>query len=97
MPYINDAIGFSEAFRAKVSCALMSTSNHVPSGVIARRIVCIISNGWVMSWMQSNVVMNSTDPSAGSGSTRGSWNDTFAAAASTRFSSARASAKWLMS
>ena len=30
--------------------------------------------GWVMSWMQSNVVTTSTEPSSGSGSSRGSTN-----------------------
>ena len=49
----------------------MSTSSHVPSSRSAARMAAIISWGWVMSWMQSNVVTRSTDPSDGSGSCRG--------------------------
>ena len=45
MPYINGAIGFFCAFKANVSCALMSTSNHVPFGFSAARMACIISAG----------------------------------------------------
>jgi hypothetical protein len=89
IPYISDAIGFFSAFNANASCALMSTSSRVPSGAIARRSACIISNGWVMSWMQSKVVINPMDSSSGSGSLRGSWNDTLPACASCLFSSAR--------
>ena len=35
MPYIRGAIGFFCMLSANVSCALMSTSNHVPFGLSA--------------------------------------------------------------
>ena len=60
MPYIRAAIGFLATFSAKVSRALMSTSSQVPSGAMAERMASITSCGWVMSWMQSNVVTRST-------------------------------------
>ncbi len=31
MPYMSEAMGFLVAFKAKVSCALMSTSSQTPS------------------------------------------------------------------
>ena len=77
-PYIIGAIGFFSMFSANESRPLMSTSSQTPSSLIAERIVSIIPTGSVMSWMQSNVVMKSTDRSLGIGSRRALWNPAFA-------------------
>ena len=97
IPYISGAIGFLAMFCSNVSRALMSTSNHVPSSRSAARMACITSCGCVMSWMQSNVVTRSSEPSVGSGSSRGSWNAALARPRSASRSRARARACWEMS